>query len=778
MTCRRPPDHPAGQRSRWWSLTLLLALVVSACGQRLEPTHTVVDLLAITPPAIPWEGSVPPALQPRTWGFTEGIPEGWTVGPDGVGVSRDAGGLHLDAVGQPPWLEIELTIDPLRHHRMTVTTDESLSGNSGQLYYSEDYPPRYRIEQRAISRPHSPAVPGVHVFDLPGHQALEQRIRILRIYPPNRGGSTVIRSISLEPRDEDYLRRSVLSRHRLGLGQEYRRCWRFGAGGVREAALTIPADAVELHFGSGTLVGERPASLRVELLPQGGRTETLARVDCGPPGAPWEDHRVDISPWRGRQVTLRFITEPADASSLRLVGSPRIMAHGPDRRQNVLLIVVDTLRADRLSPYGCATGRTPCLSRLAREGILFSRAIAPSSWTIPSMAALFTGYYPHRLGVQWDLLGGKSRIPAGVSTITEDFAAAGYVTAGFVANYVLAPEQGYGRGFDSYYLAPYKDHSVTAETLGRRALDWLRDRGDQRVFCYMHYMDPHSPYDAPGPDGLTRWGRRPFVPDQMPGWRDGNVWGLTVGREQVEDEEDVREIGRFYEDEVAYLDRQLGRLLVRLEREGLLEDTVVLVTADHGEELHDHGFWSHGFTLYEEVVNVPLLLRVPGLRHRAGSVVHTPVSLVDIRPTLLALAGLPAGPAVRDGENLLGPGPQRLVFSRTLADAPARSSVFSGPWKYIHFDRPLAVAEPPVTAPGKWLMDHGPAEEELFHLDADPAERENLAESLPDVRAQLKTALHQWLAEARPAEARHGGEDTPEADTDMAERLRALGYIQ
>lgn len=250
---------------------------------------------------------------------------------------------------------------------------------------------------------------------------------------------------------------------------------------------------------------------------------------------------------------------------------------------------------------------------------------------------------------------------------------------------------------------------------------------------------------------------------QNPGWREGNLWPLVIGGEKI-GPAGVQQVSRLYERGGEYTDFQIGRLLAALHREGLLQGTAVLVTADHGEELHDHGYWSHGSTLYQEVLHVPMILRLPEPGSEAGSVVHTPVSLVDVAPTLTAIAGLPDGDGWSDGLNMLRLPEARTLFSITTAHAPLRFSITRPPWKYIYFNRGAFEDTPPKTAQGRWLKSHGQPTELLFNLEEDPGERQNLIGRAPEVAAEMHGMMEAWFAEA--------------IDEDELERLHALGYVQ
>ncbi len=389
-------------------------------------------------------------------------------------------------------------------------------------------------------------------------------------------------------------------------------------------------------------------------------------------------------------------------------------------RPNVLLVTVDTLRADRLGAYGATFGATPSLDRLATRGVRFATAIAHAPLTAPSHASILTGLLPPRHGVREN---GAFVLPAGLPTLAERFAAEGYRTAAFVSGFPLDHRFGLGRGFVHYddqlphgsdpRRAPYVERPGDATTEAARR--WIRGAGGS--WCaWIHYFDPHAPYEAPT-----------LVAARFP--------------------------GHPYEAEIAFVDASLGDLLDELEtREP--GRTLVLVTADHGEGLGDHGEATHGVFLYDSTLRVPFLLAGPGVD--AGRVVETVARGVDVLPTLLDLAGLPPLPA-SDGRSL-----RPAIEGRAMADAPTYSeSLFASlnlGWAPLHSwrTRSLKLIAAPVP--------------ELFDLASDPHEEHDLAATRPESVTELERPLHAALAAPAPDAA---STQSPDA----AERLRALGYL-
>lgn len=434
----------------------------------------------------------------------------------------------------------------------------------------------------------------------------------------------------------------------------------------------------------------------------------------------------------------------------------------------VVLIVVDALRADHLGAYGYETHATsPNLDRRAADGRVFERAWATSSWTLPSFGSILTGFLPaaHAAGVEVDdgseatfeVVAARRfvTLPEAVPTLAERMAAAGFATGAFVANPFLDPRFGLGRGF-AYY-----DHYDTSNADTRRAaavvdlaLQWIDDNasGDRArpFFLMVHLFDPHLDYDAPEPF------RGRFVDEQSEGA--GGialpVRGLWPIRNRVGELTDAERdfITAAYDEEVAYVDAEIDRFLGGLDERGLLDESLVALTADHGEELFEHEGFEHGHSMYEEVLRVPLILWGPEVRAGRDD---TPVSLIDLAPTMLAAAG--ASFDDLPGRSLLGDGGidgDRPVIAERLLYGEETKAIVRWPRKAI-----LQVAS------GNAM---------LFDLAADPGEQHDLAADRPDELAALLGELGERLAAAESL----GVGVEAELDEDLLRRLRALGYIR
>jgi arylsulfatase A-like enzyme len=408
------------------------------------------------------------------------------------------------------------------------------------------------------------------------------------------------------------------------------------------------------------------------------------------------------------------------------------------RRPNVVVILVDTLRADHLTVYGYARPTAPFLSQLAAEGVVFEHAWSTSGWTAPATASLFTSLYPEQHGVvrRLDPASGRvNRIPPEAQTIAEALRAGGYRTFGVSDNVIVAPEMGFDQGFDVF--------EASSGASVERVNKWVRDhRADleagQPYFLYLHYMEPHEPY-----------------PPHEPWFRQFSTDGLAGDARP-------RHFVAAYDSEIRALDDSLARLHRTM---GWDANTIVVVTSDHGEEFGDHGGGGHAHSLFAELLHVPLVFH-SGDRRFAPGRVDEPVSLVDVLPTLRGLLRLPAGPH-DEGVSLAGllagrrEGFDRPLFAHLEQFATGRvwSATLEGEWKRIHL------------APGGAM---------LFNLADDPADRHDLlADGGPGDDALVAAA--RLSEEAERLAARLGAPPEPVTVTPDAatlEELRALGYTR
>ena len=497
---------------------------------------------------------------------------------------------------------------------------------------------------------------------------------------------------------------------------------------------------------------------------------------------------IALTPLALLGTVVAFWSTPTSTSSKAKV---RPSDGGP--RPDIVLVTVDTLRADRLAAYGGRAGLTPALDRAASEGVLFQRPVASSPWTMPSIASLMTSVSSLEHGAGRPVAPGPTFLRTPLSedwtVLAERLAAAGYRTRAVVNNAFLSPERGFAQGFEAYET-PLLDssratflaevplgrlllHLLPLEALGDpraaavtdRALQWLADDDPAPLFLWLHYIDPHAPYRA-HPEALQRISMLEELEASPKAADDGTVVGqFFVAAHWIRgglvwlSQEDRRRLEAFYDGAVRYTDLHLGRLFDALRQRQVQRPTLVAFTADHGEEFWDHGHFEHGHDYYHEVTRVPLFFWAPGLLP-AGRTVDEPVGLVDIAPTLLDLIGVPGPEADSwdDGLSLV-PGWQAETF-----DLPPRDSggnlynypavlIEEGPWRAI------------LRAQGQL---------ELYHVPSDPLERRDVALLQPETAAVFRKILQPRLDAFMVA----AGEDADGLSAEDMEGLRSLGYVQ
>lgn len=509
----------------------------------------------------------------------------------------------------------------------------------------------------------------------------------------------------------------------------------------------VPEDA-EVHAGV-SVAGE----VRIEA--RDGKTREVldvARSD----GNRWLDLRADLSRYAGREITVELT---ADSRAKQVAWGPVSLSAPPSGRENrperpnVLFILVDTLRRDRLTPYGCRRNTTPGIQNLlAKPGAVVEEAYSQAPWTLPSVVSFLTGRQPGEL-LSADLT--SFGIPREVEPLAERMGRLGYQTAGFVANPTLHAGAGFGRGFRTYFAPPADIQWMLkhAGDLNARAIPWLRASQDRPFFAYVHYIDPHDPYSNPDTERLG--GRSPFLPGYDGPVDGGWVHGIYTGQLQLPDPvRDVPHIRALYDSEVSYVDRHIGELLAALDPR-VLANTLIVLTSDHGEELYDHGGWKHGQSLYEEQIHVPLIFRWDG-RIRPGTRLEGTVRLVDLVPTLAAAVGMEADPEW-DGVNLLpaltgeGSLPRKAAVAQHLASGPVRAAAVLGGRKLMLYNRNEPFQPRGDLEAHLYGIDQARFKRlELYDLARDPEERRNLLPGDEEMAAELAPAIHRGLKEFLP----------------------------
>ncbi len=429
---------------------------------------------------------------------------------------------------------------------------------------------------------------------------------------------------------------------------------------------------------------------------------------------------------------------------------------------NVLLVTLDTVRADHLSTYGYPVATSPRLEGLARHATRYQRALATSPWTIPTHASLFTGKFPFEHGAitfKVDRPDARNAYPLPNEhvTLAEALQGNGYQTAAFVANGgYLAPRWGFNQGFQSYLT-----RQVWAAELNKPIKRWLRREAREPFFLFVNYIDAHRPYNSVPRPGLLP--RAVTPPDQ------GRLLTqlceqVLPARGPVPDELRQRVVDQ-YDTALANLDEQLGELLDRLVELGLYDRTLIVVTSDHGEYFGEHHLVEHSKDIYEAALRVPLLVKLPG--QRTGREDGTAVSSVDV-PRLI-LEALPGeGPRARLADFPYRPGSHPLLAENEFTRA---KDLVGRPWSW-RFDRIRA-----AFYDGPWkALRSSDGRHELYQLERDPAEAHDLASAEAARLRQMLTALERFEG-SRPRYRHAALPQLAEPDAEEREQLRSLGYL-
>ncbi len=439
------------------------------------------------------------------------------------------------------------------------------------------------------------------------------------------------------------------------------------------------------------------------------------------------------------------------------------------QRPNLLLITVDTLRADHLGFAGYPRDTSPNLDRLAQEGTWFPRFYSQSATTGAAHASLFTSLPPRETGVTAN----SQPFPANAASLMSALRAQGYRTAGFVSSVVVGRKSKLQDHFDHFddeltTVEPNRDtrfERPAAQTV-KAALDWLaKQPSGEPFFVWIHLIDPHGPYSAPvDPDRYVgdRWYDRiaTDIPLGDTDWQPG-----TIPRYQVLDgRRDAKYYVARYDAEIRYMDAALGTLFAALEKQGLASDTVIAVTADHGETLAEPGhkhFFSHGVITYEEVTRIPLVIREAGGARRLGTVDRErALSSLDLAPTLLELVGAPIPPAFK-GRNLL----------RTPLD-PEAPIVSLGGYGTENLEQKIGTQFSVRRGPLRYIVNTKDGSQELYDVAADPGETKNLIAQPPADVASLRAPIDATVGTSRVAAP------AVKLSEEQAAALKALGYVE
>jgi arylsulfatase len=485
----------------------------------------------------------------------------------------------------------------------------------------------------------------------------------------------------------------------------------------------------------------------------------------------------------------------------------------PENRFNLLVIAVDTLRADHLGSYGYELDTSPNLDAFAAKSLRFDNAQSAAPWTAPSLISLMTSLHPEVHQVL--RFPNPGRLAEKTITLAEVLRDAGYATGAFTEGGYAKGEFGLDQGFDVYPANPGDEDSHGSNLMypsrirGNvdRTIEWIRSKQDQRFFAFFQTYETHTPFRAPEPfirkfrpdfsladerselaEIVARWDAGTPLSDrdwtrlivhrfhcllvEAPAPARPGLWDAVFARIEPFDggtgsyPADAIEILRdLYDAEIAYTDRQISRLWRELARLGLADETIVVIVADHGEGLGDHGLIEHGKVLTEEILRVALVIRFPGETGRAGTV-DTLVRSIDVMPTLLDFMQIPRDGLTLQGVSLAkiidGQAGEEFAFSQGTSQAGKED-----PWLSVRTDR------------WRLVTDSDRDQSWLFDLEHDPSELANLADRFPEVATRLRKKIReQHEVDVALREVVSGDVEATDMDPELREELKALGYIE
>ncbi len=728
-------------------LLLLAAGFAAACGEQAQPDSTGLSLrfVASDPQDPPEEAFAVDWLPGHEWSFDHGAVAPWKVVAGGEAPGK---GLAIAYDSTLAAEDVDLIRVDLTSPRREVTAEFRwrISGDeSAQVFTARTAcPSSYRLHRCESALRDRPGWKGEISWleiqlDVPEADVVLQEVRLLR-----------------QPTLSDRQAQALLNGTKIDLDGDVRNVLVGLPGAAIERTLRIPPRS-RLRFAYGrtkaSLSG--PVLFRVSVA-SGPLLFEATLVNTDPPG--WREAEVDLADFGGREIVLRLEVEARSPADVAYWGHPEVTAPPPaNPPPNILLISIDTLRADRLSLYGYPRPTSPHLDRWARSrAAIFQTAVAQAPWTLPSHVSIFTGLNPNRY---------QSNMPnaadPGLTMLPEILRDAGYATMAVTGGAFLHPQYGFSQGFDRYYyelIPTHEDESGQEIENGvATALRWLDQNSDRPFFLFFHTYEVHDPY-LPRQPHFGQFTDQPPITVKVPprseardeGFQVRRAFSALAAQEELNglSPTDVTElVSAAYDSGIAYADEQVNRILEKLEELALDDDTIVVVTSDHGEMLGEHDAVGHLY-LYEGNILVPLMIAAPEGRG-AGRVVPDQVRSIDILPTILDLAGLAPVTGI-DGRTLVP------LIDGERSSLPPEAFTYAARWnagislrydnrfKYVYND---TVWAPAAGSERFARLDQAGSEAEAVAADA-PAEtpelkrrlREDFFDSLPGVRIRLRNS--------------------------------------
>ncbi|MFC2163477.1 sulfatase [Acidobacteriota bacterium] len=492
--------------------------------------------------------------------------------------------------------------------------------------------------------------------------------------------------------------------------------------------------------------------------------------------------KVDLSDYQGQKVKLSLVTEgfPPGDKSLRRHPDMRndlsywfnpVLYECSEEEMNIILISIDTLRADHLHCYGYDRETSPNIDQLAQDSVQFLNTFSDSPWTLPAHVSLFTSLFTINHGVN----SLQNKLPSSLVTLADILRQNGYSCSAFTGGGKVSAKFGFSKGFDFYgesKVVFYQQNAV--EQLFKRATRWIDQNRDKPFFLFLHTYQVHGPYNPPAPYDQIFSTQK--IDDNEAFLK--KVLGRVGDKYRPMKDTDREEIVSLYDGEIRYMDEHLIKPLIKQLRESNLYDrTMIVFTSDHGEEFYDHQGWEHSHSLYNELIKVPLIIKFPNSQYK-GMRVDSSVRLIDIAPSILDASGLRSFKLGTDGQSLLRIIHGKEKGNRTFVSylgpdgfrhTPEKISMNDNEYKLIlngrYSEKALSFFKPPPPSLERL---------ELYHLVQDPMERKNLFNQRPETTQKLLKELEKRLKRSHKAKA----QEKSIIDEELEERLRALGYIK
>ena len=548
----------------------------------------------------------------------------------------------------------------------------------------------------------------------------------------------------------------------------------------------VPASGPVLHFGLG-IASKAVVTFRILAGP--AKAEIFSRPVTD--AERWEDAEVDLSAYAGTTAHLTLESVSSSPAAVGFWTNPVVTSRTLPRRPNVLLYVICTLRPDHTSLYGYQRETTPYLKQLGASSVVFDDAVAQAPWTKASVPSILTSLQAYAHG----LVNESDTIPGGAITMAEQLRAAGYVTASIVANPFAGRASGLERGFD--YVMEYPvvqrqrtdsvDRGTDSAAINRAVMPWLERHRDEPLFLFVLSTDPHAPYRPPAE--FEKQFANPAETDQFnrnySKLRDIRAYGggATVNRNEIRakgidpDAFMKRAVDR-YDGEVAHNDHSIEVLTGKLKDLGVLDNTLVVVASDHGEEFWEHGLGAHGHSLYAELIHVVLLMWNPKLIPHGARIPDT-VQLIDILPTVLDLLGVKAADGI-EGRSLT----PLLKGGRLDSVVPAMSTKLALPQAQPGGGAPENLTDTIARVEPEWKLIYRAQPQrahlkqiELYDRRSDRVDRNDVATQQPEVANRMKIEILKWMEQEKAVKARIGQGGVRPLDNSTLQRLRSLGYL-